>query len=82
MPFAATWMDLEIIILSEVIQIKTNIWYHLYVESKKNYTNELTNKTETDSWLRKWTYGYQGGMVGWGDGQIESLGLTHTHCYI
>ena len=25
MPFAATWMDLEIIILSEVSQKKTNI---------------------------------------------------------
>ena len=25
MPFAATWMDLEIIILSELSQIKTNI---------------------------------------------------------
>ena len=35
MPFAATWMDLEIIILSEESQKKTNtIWYHLYVESK------------------------------------------------
>ena len=34
MPFAATWMDLEIIILSEVSQTKTNIVYHLYVESK------------------------------------------------
>ena len=35
MPFAATWMQLEIIILSEVKQKKTNtIWYHLYVESK------------------------------------------------
>ena len=35
MPFAATWMCLQIIILSGISQIKTNIiWYHLYVESK------------------------------------------------
>ena len=34
MPFTAIWMDLEIIILSEVSQQKTNIiWYHSYVES-------------------------------------------------
>ena len=39
--FAATWMDLEIVILSEVRQRKTNIIYALYVESKKNCTNEL-----------------------------------------
>ena len=49
MPFAATWMELEIIILSEVRQRKTNIWYHLHVESKKNDTNEFIYKTETDS---------------------------------
>ena len=35
MSFAATWMDLEIIILSEVRKRKTNtIYYHLYVKSK------------------------------------------------
>ena len=35
-PFAATWMDLEIIILSEVRQTKTNIIsYHLHAETKK-----------------------------------------------
>ena len=39
MPFSATWIDLEIIILSEVNQTKTNIiGYHLYVESKKKAT--------------------------------------------
>ena len=33
-PIAITWMDLEIIILSEVSQ--TNIiWYNLYVKSKE-----------------------------------------------
>ena len=36
MPFAGTQMDLEIVILSEVSQNKTNIiWYYLFVESKK-----------------------------------------------
>ena len=48
MPFVASWMDLEIIILSEVSQ--TNIiWYHLYVKSNKNDTKELIYKTETNS---------------------------------
>ena len=38
MPFAATWMVLEIIKLNEVNQTSTNIrGYHLYVESKKLY---------------------------------------------
>ena len=34
MPFAATWMDLEIIILSEVSPKKINTIYYLHVESK------------------------------------------------
>ena len=46
---AATWMDLEIVTLSEVSQRKTNsIWYCLYVESKKKSINELTYKTEIE----------------------------------
>ena len=36
MPLAATWMDLERIILSEVRQRKTNIIrYHFYADCKK-----------------------------------------------
>ena len=35
MPFSATWMDLETIILNEIRQRKTStICYHLYVESE------------------------------------------------
>ena len=50
MPFIATWMDLEIIILNGVSQRKTNaICNHLYVESKKIATNGLIYKTEEDS---------------------------------
>ena len=45
MPFAATWMDLDIIILSEVSQRKTNtICYHLYVDSKKMIQMNLFTK--------------------------------------
>ena len=47
MPFAETWMDLEIITLSEISQTKTNtIWYCLYVESKKIDVDELIYKSD------------------------------------
>ena len=37
MPFAATWMDQEITMLSEVSQRKVSIiWCHLHVESNNN----------------------------------------------
>lgn len=50
MPFAATWMQLEILILSELKQRKTNIlWDHLYVESNENDTEEHNYKIETNS---------------------------------
>ena len=49
MPFAATWMDLEIVTLSAVSQTKMNIiWYRLYVKSKKNSTDELIYKIEIE----------------------------------
>ena len=45
MPFVATWMELEGIMLSEISQIKRNIVrYYLYVKSKKY--NKLLNKAK------------------------------------
>ena len=49
MPFAATWMDLEIIILSEVSQIEKNKYDTAYMGNLKYDTNELIYKAETDS---------------------------------
>ena len=53
MSFAATWMDLEIIILSELNQLEKDK-YHMIslvcgILKKKNDTNELIYKIETDS---------------------------------
>ena len=50
MPFAATWMDLEIIILSEVSQREKDKYHTIsYMWNLKYDTNELIYKTETDS---------------------------------
>ena len=46
--FAATWMDLEIIMLSDIRQWDSNIkCCYLHVESKKGH-NELLCRTDTD----------------------------------
>ena len=44
MPFALTWIDLEIIMLGEESQRKTNIGYDLFVESKKVLSMNLLTK--------------------------------------
>ena len=51
MPFAATCMDLDIIILNEVRQTKTNItgYYHLSMESKKMMQMNLFTKQKETS---------------------------------
>ena len=47
-PFAATWMDLENITVSEVRQRK-QILYITYIWNIENNTNESVCKSETDS---------------------------------
>ena len=45
MPFAATWMDLEMIILSEVCQTEKDKYDVAYMWNLKKITNELIYKT-------------------------------------
>ena len=52
MPLAITWIDLEIILPSEVSQRKT-MYDITHMWNLKNDTNELVNKTETDSRTQK-----------------------------
>ena len=51
LPFAATWMQLKILILSEVNQ-KEKDKYHIisHMWNLKYDTNESIYETETDSW--------------------------------
>ena len=60
MLFAATYIDLEIIILSEVSQAKKDK-YHLYVESKNIRQMKLFMKEKQTHRHRKQTYDYQRG---------------------
>ena len=61
MPFAATWMDLEGIMLSEISQTEKDKYCmtHLYVESKNyNKLMNITKKKQTHRY-REQTSGYQ-----------------------
>ena len=62
-----TWMDLEIIILSEVGPLrKTSIWHHLYVQSKirqkRTYLWSRNRLTDTETRMR-FPKGQKGGGV-------------------
>ena len=78
MPFAATWMEIETLILSEVSQKEkdkyhniTYIWNLIYEPIYRKETNSWTWRT--DLWLlRGW------GGVGW----TESLGLINANSCI
>ena len=74
MPFAAIWMDLEIVIPSEVSQTQKDKYHMILLICGilKKATNELTYKTKielqmskTNLWLsgRKW-----GGGINWESG--------------
>ena len=75
MPFVATWMHLEIIILNRSDRERQISHSITHVESKKKDTNELIYKTEMYSQAQKTNYGYQ--REEWGDrgGRRDKLGL-------
>ena len=58
MPLAATWMDLEIIILREVSQIKTSYdityMWNLKYDTMNLFTKQIDSQTQkTNLWLPK-----------------------------
>ena len=78
MPFAATWMELESLILSEVSQ--RQISYIIYTWTLKNNTSESTYKIETDSQTQKTNLWLPRGQVegGWTGGWDWHM---HTEVY-
>ena len=64
MPFAATWMDLERVILSEVSQREISYDIPCMWSLNRNDTNELTLKTETDSRTQRTNLWLPGGNSG------------------
>ena len=68
MPFTATWMDLENVILSAGSQTEREVLYDIpYLWNlKRNDTNELTYKTERDSQTYKTNLWLPGGRDGLG----------------
>ena len=74
--FAATWLYLEIILLSEVNQTKTK---HLYMESREKMI-QMNLSTKQTYRLQKRTMITKGER--WRGGIIRSLGLTQIYYYI
>ena len=82
MPFAATWMDLEIIILSEVSQ-KEKDKYHMIslICGIQNTTQmNLSTKQKQTRRHRQQTCGCQGGRA-IGERNIRSLELVDANYY-
>ena len=80
MPFAATQIQLEILILSEVSHKKKDIPDITFMWDLKYGTNEPIYKTETDSQTQRTDFLPR--VVGEGVGWSGSLGLVDANYYI
>ena len=64
MPYAATWMDLQMIIEVQSVDKERHISYDTAnMQTLKSDTHELIQKIETDTHILKETYNYQMGQV-------------------
>ena len=79
MPLAATWMDLESVILSEVCQTDKEIPYNTtYVQNLKYNTNQHIYEMKTDSQMQRTDLLPKSGIA---EGRTGSLGLTEIEYY-
>ena len=81
MPFAATWMQLEIIILSEVKHKEKDKYHITYMWYLKYDTNEPFYETETESQTQRTDWCLPTGR-GFGEGWSGKLGLADVSFYI
>ena len=84
MLFAATWIDLEIIILGEVGQKEKDKYHMISLICGMTHTMtqmNLSTKQKQTHRHREQTCGCQGGGV-WGEGLFGSLGLADANYYI
>ena len=61
MPLSTTWIDLEIVMLSEVVREEEILYDIPYI---RNDTNKLIYKTDETHRLREWIYACQRGRMG------------------
>ena len=61
MPFAATWMDLAIIILSEVNQKEKDKYYMISLLCRIQNKTQMNLSVKRAHRHRQQTFGYQGG---------------------
>ena len=79
MPFTATWMDLEIFILSEMSDRESQISHDItYIWNLKYDTNEVIYSSRLTDMENKLMVTKGKG----GEGSIRSLGSANTNYYI
>ena len=82
MPFADTWMDLEIIILSKSDRERQISYDISYMRNLKYDTNERLCKTNRSVDIENTFMVTQEESMRVGEGQIKSLGLIYPPYYI